>query len=304
MEDRIDRLTGLLHRFGLSANVLHGGVLRGALELERRNGFSHLHVLRHGAVELTDDDGTVHRLSAPSAVFFPRAVWHRIVAAEEGTEVLCAAVDFGSGDENPLLGSLPPRMCVPAIGLSALDATLGVFFLEASARRCGHSTVLDRLTEVLFVQLMRYAIEHRLVEGGVVAGLADVRLARALTAMHEDPARSWSLAQLAATAGMSRSRFAARFTEVVGVPAMAYLTRWRIGVAQGLLRRGRPSKVVAQEVGYGRSSTFGRAFAHVVGTTPTSWLRFMDRQQASRPSSATHQEPPTAPRTCLSHSGQ
>lgn len=276
MEDRIDRLTGLLHRFGLRARVLHGGTLRGALQFDRRTGVSHLHVLREGAIELTEGRGQVIRLNNPSAVLFPRADSHRIVAGEGGAELLCAAIEFGSGDENPLLGSLPPIMCVPVTELSAMDATLGVLFAEASARRCGHSTVLDRLTEVLFVQLMRYAIEHRLVEGGVVAGLADVRLARALTAMHDDPARNWSLASLAATAGMSRSRFAARFAEIVGVPAMEYLTRWRIGVAQGLLRRGRPAKVVAQEVGYGRSSTFGRAFAHVVGATPTSWLRSID----------------------------
>jgi AraC-like DNA-binding protein len=150
---------------------------------------------------------------------------------------------------------------------------MGILFAEATSRRCGHSTVLDRLTEVLFVQLLRYAIERQLLQGGVVAGLADARLARALTAMHDDPARDWSLASLAAEAGMSRSRFAARFAMVVGVPAMEYLTRWRIGVAQGLLRRGHPPKAVAQEVGYGRSSTFGRAFAHVVGRTPTAWLR-------------------------------
>ena len=276
MEDRIDRLTGLLQRFGLRARVLHGGVLRGVLQIERRTGLGHLHVLRQGAIELTDGDGQVHRLSGPSAVFFPKAGSYRVVAGEEGAEVLCAAIDFGLGDENPLLGSLPPMMCVPVAELPFLDATLGVLFAEASARRCGHSTVLDRLTEVLFVQLMRCAIERRLVEGGVVAGLADVRLFRALTAMHDDPARNWSLVSLAATAGMSRSRFAARFTAVVGVPAMEYLTRWRIGVARGLLRRGRPPKAVAQEVGYGRSSTFGRAFTHVVGATPTSWLRSMD----------------------------
>lgn len=161
---------------------------------------------------------------------------------------------------------------VPVSALSALDATLGVLFAETSTRRYGHATVPDRLTEVLFVQLMRYAIEHRLVEGGVVAGLANVRLARALTAMHDDPARRRTLASLAATAGMSRSRFAEHSADVVGVPAMTYLTRWRIGVAQGLLRRGRPSKVVAQEVGYAQSSTFGRAFAQVVGATPMAWL--------------------------------
>lgn len=276
MEDRIDRLTGLLHRFGLRARVLHAGVLLGSLQPEQRAGLGHLHVLRHGAIELTNGDGQVHHLSDPSTVFFPRAALHRIVAGEGGAEVLSAAIDFGLVDENPLLCSLPPMMRVPLTELASMDATLAVLFAEAGTRRCGHSTVLERLTEVLFVQLMRYAIERRLVGGRVVAGLADVRLARALTAMHDDPARNWSLASLAATAGMSRSRFAARFAEVVGVPAMEYLTRWRIGVAQGLLRRGRPAKVVAQEVGYGRSSTFGRAFAHVVGATPTAWLRSME----------------------------
>lgn len=273
MDDRIDRLSGLLHRFGLHARVVHGGILRGSLECERRAGLVHLHALRQGAIELTDGDGQRHHLTGPLVIFGPQATSHHIVAGEDGAELLSALIDFGSGDENPLLRSLPSMLCVPMTESSALDATLGVLFAEAGARRCGGASVLDRLTEVLFIQLMRFAIERRLVEGGVVAGLGDARLARALTAMHEDPARSWSLASLAATAGMSRSRFAARFAEVVGLPAMEYLTRWRIGVAQRLLRQGRPSKIVAQEVGYGRSSTFGRAFAHVVGATPTAWLR-------------------------------
>jgi AraC-like DNA-binding protein len=273
MDDRIDRLTGLLHRFGLHARVLHSGALSGPLDFEQRQGVSHLHLLRQGALEVPDPGGGGVHLRQPSAVFYPQSWRHRIVADASGAEVLSAAIDFGSGDENPLLRGLPAMMCLPLSEMPSLDATLGILFVEATARRCGHSTVLDRLTEVLFVQLLRYAIERQLIQGGVVAGLADARLARALTAMHDNPAHDWSLASLAAKAGMSRSRFAARFAAVVGVPAMEYLTRWRIGVAQGLLRRGQPPKVVAQEVGYARSSTFGRAFAHAVGTTPTAWLR-------------------------------
>jgi AraC-like DNA-binding protein len=273
MEDRIDRLTGLLHRFGLHARVVYSGAPRGPLDFEQRQGVSHLHLLRHGALEVPSPGGDGVLLRQPSAVFYPRSWRHRIVADAGGAEVLSAAIDFGSGDENPLLRGLPAMMCLPLSEMPSMDATLGILFVEATSRRCGHSTVLDRLTEVLFVHLLRYAIERQLIQGGVVAGLADARLARALTAMHDDPAHDWSLASLAARAGMSRSRFAARFAAVVGVPAMEYLMRWRIGVAQGLLRRGQPPKVVAQEVGYGRSSTFGRAFAHVVGTTPTAWLR-------------------------------
>jgi AraC-like DNA-binding protein len=71
---------------------------------------------------------------------------------------------------------------------------------------------------------------------------------------------------------MSRSRFAARFTQVVGLPAGEYLARWRVGLAKGLLRRGRPVKQVAIEVGYGSASAFARVFAQVVGQTPSGWL--------------------------------
>lgn len=276
MEDRIDRLTGLLHRFGLQAGVLHSGTLCAPLDFEQRQGVSHLHLLRQGSVEVPVPGGCNLRLSRPCAVFYPRSWRHRIVADASGAELLSAAIDFGSGDANPLLRGLPPMMCLPLSEMPSLETTLGILFVEATSRRCGHSTVLDRLTEVLFVQLLRYAIERQLIQGGVVAGLADARLARALTAMHDDPASAWSLTLLAARAGMSRSRFAARFSAVVGIPAMEYLTRWRIGVAKGMLKHGHPPKVVAQEVGYGRSSTFGRAFAHVVGRTPTAWLQARD----------------------------
>lgn len=195
------------------------------------------------------------------AALAPSAVWASGLSPLAGPP--------GSAPQEPWVFTGLPGQTLPATRF-LLERQDGRTVLRVQTAA---STVLDRLTEVLFVQLLRYAMERQLIEGGVVAGLADARLARALTAMHDDPARDWSLASLAAKAGMSRSRFAARFASVVGVPAMEYLTRWRVGVAQGLLRRGRPPKVVAQEVGYGRSSTFGRAFAQVVGVTSTVWLR-------------------------------
>lgn len=273
MEDRIDRLAGLLHRFGLRAQVLHGDVLSGTREFTQRQGVSQLHLLRLGSVCVAAPTGSEVRLCQPTAVFYPRSWPHGIAAVGGSAEVLSAAIDFGSDEENPLLRSLPAMMCVPLSEMPGLEATLALLFAEATSGRCGHSTVMDRLTEVLFVQLLRFAIEREMIQGGVVAGLADPRLARALTAMHDNPAQDWTLASLAARAGMSRSRFAARFASIVGIPAMEYLMRWRIGIAQGLLRHGHPPKAVAQEVGYGRSSTFGRAFANVVGLTPIAWMR-------------------------------
>lgn len=244
---------------------------------------SHLHLIREGTVSVSGPRAQCVRTSQPCAVFYPRSELHRMAAEADDVQVLCAAIDFGSGEENPLLRGLPSVVIMPFGEIPGLEATLTILFSEATSRRCGHSTVLDRLTEVLFVQLLRFAIERQLIQGGVIAGLADARLMRALAAMHEDPAHAWSLTLLAEQAGMSRSRFAARFAAVVGVPAMEYLMRWRIGVAQGLLRHGRPPKAVAQEVGYGRSSTFGRAFAQVVGLTPTAWLRSQSVASATSP---------------------
>ena len=115
------------------------------------------------------------------------------------------------------------------------------------------------------MQVLRYAIEQRLVDGGLMAGLSDPRLHKALSAVHADPARPWTLEAMAAAAGMSRARFAAHFALRVGVPPGEYLTGWRLGLARSMLRRGLPVKQVAVEVGYANASAFGRVFAQRLG---------------------------------------
>lgn len=130
----------------------------------------------------------------------------------------------------------------------------------------------NHLTEVLLIQVLRDAIEHRLVDGGLMAGLDDQKLHKALVAMHEAPARNWTLDSLAATAGMSRARFAAHFSRCVGAPPGEYLASWRIGLACTLLRRGVPVKQVAAELGYANASALGRAFTQRVGAPPVTWV--------------------------------
>ena len=89
---------------------------------------------------------------------------------------MCASVEFGIGDENPLLRALPSRLLVPLASLPGLDLTRQLLFREAFGQRCGHDAVVNRLAEVLVVQVLRYAIEQRLVDGGLMAGLADPRI--------------------------------------------------------------------------------------------------------------------------------
>jgi len=145
-------------------------------------------------------------------------------------------------------------------------------FDEAFSGQCGRQAVLDRLCEVLMIRLLRYCIDKGLTQGGTLAGLADPRLAKALTAIQDNPALEWSLTSMAELAGMSRARFAVKFREVTGETPADYLASWRIMTAQRLLKRGQQLKTVAYDVGYGSASALARAFVRKLGHSPTEWL--------------------------------
>lgn len=270
----MDRLTDFLQRFELRARVLHNGPLTRALRVEASEGHGCLHLLRSGSLQLLGPGRRQCTLGQPSIAFLARPTRHELRTSEGSrADLLSAAVDFGAGDENPLLQGMALPLRLPLSDIPDMAALFNVLLDEAAGRRCGHAAVLDRLVEVLVVKLLRLAIERRLMDRGVMAGLSDPRLARVLTALHAAPQTDWTLEGMAARAGMSRSRFAEHFRAVMGVPAAEYLKRWRIGLAKRMLREGQPVKQVALEVGYGSSASFGRAFSQIEGAMPTVWLR-------------------------------
>jgi AraC-like DNA-binding protein len=269
-----DRLSALLQRFELRSRLVTSGVLHHELAIRPEGGAGHLHLLRRGPLRLAGPQRHRRSLAEPSLVFVPRPLPHRLAPTSiEGAELVSAAVHFGAGDENPLLNSLPALLCVPMARLPGLELTQQVLFAEAMAGRCGHGAVVDRLVEVLVIQLLRHAMAERLVDAGIMAGLSDARLAKAISALHAAPARAWTLEAMASVAGMSRARFAAHFSHTVGVPPGDYLTGWRLGLARRLLRRGLAVKQVAVDVGYASPGAFGRVFLQRVGTTPREWQR-------------------------------
>lgn len=269
-----DRLSALLQRFELHSQLVSGGLRRDELVILPQGHAGHLHLLRSGALRLTGPQRHRRLIDEPALIFVPRPWPHRLTpASAAGAELVSAAVHFGAGDENPLLPSLPALLCVPMAQLPGLEPAQQLLFTEALAHRCGHAAVVSRLVEVLVIQLLRHAMAEGLVDAGLMAGLAEARLARAISAVHAEPARVWTLHGMAAVAGMSRARFAAHFARTVGVPPRDYLTGWRLGLARRLLRRGLPVKQVAADVGYTSPGAFGRVFLQRVGSTPRDWQR-------------------------------
>ena len=270
----MDRLSLLLHRFSLSAGVFYTGQICGIHTFERDTRRGHVHLIKRGPVQLTGGREGTLTITEPSLLFMPRPDAHRLIASDrDGADVVCAAIQFGGGGHNPITDSLPPLVLVPLAELPGAQALLELLYGEAFAELCGRQAALDRLCELLLIRLLRYCLDQGMTQGGTLAGLADARLAKALVALHEDPTRAWELSEMASLAGMSRARFAVHFREVTGDTPADYLASWRITLAQGMLRAGRPLKHVALEVGYGSSSALTRAFIRKIGQAPTHWLR-------------------------------
>lgn len=270
----MDKLTTLLSHFSLHAGVFYTGNICGVHDYAADSQRGHIHLVRHGPVQVIGEGRGVIDITEPSLLFLPRPERHRLIADERtGADVVCATVRFGGGGSNPITDSLPAVVLVKLADLAKVQELLDLMFDEAFSDQCGHQAVLDRLCEVLMIRLLRYCMAHGMTQGGTLAGLADPRLAKALCAIHKDPAGERDLAGMAALAGMSRARFAVRFREVTGETPIDYLASWRIMTAQDLLKRGRPLKHVADDVGYGSASALTRAFARKLGCSPTAWLK-------------------------------
>lgn len=169
-----------------------------------------------------------------------------------------------------LLVSLLPAM-VHLRGAERLSVLIRLVDDESSERRSGRDSVLARLVEVLLIEALR-STPGEDVPPGLLRGLADQHLASAMRQMHGKLARSWTVAELAKTAALSRSAFFERFTRTVGLAPMEYLLAWRMAVAKELLRRYDFGLAqVAERVGYSSASTFSTAFSRHVGQPPSRY---------------------------------
>ncbi|MCB5200491.1 AraC family transcriptional regulator [Loktanella sp. TSTF-M6] len=175
-----------------------------------------------------------------------------------------------------LLRTLPSVMHIRAGPEQAsLRWALDGIASEVRTSRIGRAVSIEHLSHLVLVQALRHHLAKPAVPGtGWLAALADRQLCIAIGALHDDPARDWSVSELGAHAGLSRTAFATRFAQTVGVTPMAYLTEWRMCLAADQLTRGaQPVAQIGRDVGYASVSAFVAAFKRVTGQTPRQYRR-------------------------------
>lgn len=195
--------------------------------------------------------------------------------SSESAEFVCGFLGCDMRPYNPLLSCLPRVFKVTDRPGGPLDAYVQIALAESKRPRIGSQSVLGRLSELMFVDVIRRYLEtlppDRL---DWLAGLRDPHIGRALSQIHRDPAQSWSLESLARTAAMSRSAFAEHFLKFVGTPPMQYLTHWRMQLAANRLITTTDSMAaIGNSVGYESEAAFSRAFKKVVGCPPGEWRK-------------------------------
>lgn len=192
--------------------------------------------------------------------------------------IVCGFLGCDVRPFNPLLATLPRLMHVPLRSQPSspwLRHLVDAAVSESVQKRHGGESVLARLSELMFVEVVRRHIESLPYgQRGWLAGLRDPFVGRALALLHDRPAHPWTLEELARETGLCRSALAERFTELVEQPPIQYLTQWRMQIAAGLLGTGESTvSETAHRVGYESEAAFSRAFKKFVGVPPALWRR-------------------------------
>ena len=268
----MDRLEALLKHFTVSARMFHSGALCGINDFEPQKGLGQLHLLQGGELQIEHHKTSIISVTEPSLLFYPRPHFHRFISDEKtGAQLACAHIQFNGGVNNPLMQSLPAFLILPLSELDDADVLLNILFREAFDQRCGRQVIVDRLFEVVLVNIFRVLMSREHVPNGLLAGMAHPPIARSLVAMHAQPANDWSLEKLAKEAGMSRSVYASSFRKVLDTTPLEYLAQWRLSLAQQRLQSGQSLKQIVDELGYGSMAAFSRAFKARCQMSPREW---------------------------------
>lgn len=267
------------------------------------------HVVLQGTAWLIPEDGEPVALGPGDMVFLPRGAAHGLAdspatplvdapaslarlrpdseaGATPVTVMLCGAYLLDRSRVHPLMDEVPEVFHLPTrVGhRPELRAALDLLGGELESSRPGGDAMVPALLDVLLLHILRaWLDQHKDTPTGWTAALRDPPITAALRAMHSEPARQWSVDELARCAGLSRAAFARRFTTLVGQPPLTYLTWWRMTIAAKLLQASDvPANVVAGKVGYTSEYAFAHAFKRAYGQPPGAYRRQLADQQGQR----------------------
>jgi AraC-like DNA-binding protein len=269
----MDQLSAILQRFSMNTEVFFTGNLCGISNFNREPNQGHLHLLRSGELTLIDEQGKSQLVNEPTVLFFPTPHAHRIIGSEDNPpELVCANIIYNESTSNPIASALPSRMSFKLSADENLNQTAHWLFEEAFHERCGRLPMINSLTNIFLIHVLRHVLDNNIMQHGLLAGLAHDQVSIVLLAIHKAPEKNWGLEEMAELAIMSRSKFAEIFKRIVGQSPGDYLIDWRIIVAQGLLKQNKPVALVANAVGYENGSALARVFRKKLGISPKQWV--------------------------------
>lgn len=241
-----------------------------------------LHLIEEGDLLLRiDGDTHVERVSRGDVILLPRGDPHRIsdAPAAEPARWLCGTFTIGDPQASHLLASLPAVIILRGArgpALEGLEVARRMLLFEMQSPSQGSAVMVARILDLLFIQILRAWAAGTDAEPNWLAGALDPQIGLALSAIHRDPGRYWTVGELARVCSLSRSAFAARFAGRVGKPPATYLAHVRLDAATDLLRdTSVPVSLIAENVGYTSEAAFSRAFKHRYGRPPARWRRDM-----------------------------
>jgi transcriptional regulator GlxA family with amidase domain len=190
--------------------------------------------------------------------------------------LVCANIIYDETTTNPIADALPSLLHFKLNDCQKLKQTSISLFEEAFEERCGRGPMINSLTDIFIIHVLRHVIDNNIIQHGLLAGLSHPQIAKVLLAVQGAPEKQWGLEEMAELALMSRSKFAELFKRIVGQSPGDYVIDWRIVVAKSLLQQKKPVALVANAVGYENGSALARVFRKKLGLSPKEWLERRD----------------------------